>query len=306
MSGKYWDKAWSLVEGCTPVSPACDNCWLAAIDYRFNKGFSSKGRFNGDVFLHSERLSIPLKIKKPTVFAVWSDLFHEDVPFDFIFKALGHMNAAYQHTFLILTKRPDRMRHAIQAYVIHAGYGIETFKAMFHHVYFGVTAENQEQADKRIPILLQVPAAKRFVSIEPMLGPVDLTETWRSYAFDQLNKNKDLGRPQDYINLVILGGESGHGARPMHPDWARGVRDQCEAAGVPFFFKQWGEWRQKVDGGIHPKDICISYDGTIEIAGKDYICFPNESEGTIMRRMRKTGRKLDGREHNQLPWSVNG
>lgn len=302
--GKYWDKALSLVEGCKPVSPGCDNCWLAAIDYRFNKGFSSKGRFNGDIFLHSERLSIPLKTKKPTVYAVWSDLFHPDVPFNFFMDAFDIMARCEQHTFLVLTKRPEIMlRHFNTAR--HGAPGGELRE--FPHIYWGVTAENQEQADKRIPILLQIPAAKRFVSIEPMLGPIKFKSKWSKGACpegcetvmqmscnraDQPCSERDNG-----LDAVILGGESGRGARPMHLDWARGVRDDCAAAGTNFFFKQHGEWGEY---GM----VAESCQGRTV---KSQMVTHGLSNILMLKvGLKKAGRLLDGREHNELPWRIKG
>jgi protein gp37 len=293
MNGKYWDKALSLVEGCTPVSAACDHCWLADISRRFQKGINlggkdkavkiftsfETGKFNGTVRTRPDRLDIPLKRKKPTVYAVWSDLFHPEIPDEFIEKALNVVYDAKQHTFLILTKRPERMRDFLLG-TSGAGANFE-----FDNLWLGVTAENQEQADKRIPILLQIPSAKRFVSIEPMLGPVDLDKippgnSGRWCGFGPSEFKCDTYKAKDGLDLVVLGGESGHGARPMHPDWARGVRDQCQAAGVPFFFKQWGEWRKQEPYG-HETD----------------------GDATMFRcGLRKAGRLLDGQEHNELPW----
>src|SRR4030067_337737 len=117
---KYWDKSWSLVEGCTPVSPACQNCWLKAMAHRFKTSIECEdgscleltdddGNWMGDVILMKSRLDIPMKIKKPTVFAIWSDLFHERVPADFIIEAFERMEYCKQHTFLVLTKRPERI-----------------------------------------------------------------------------------------------------------------------------------------------------------------------------------------------------
>ena len=162
------------------------------------------------------------------------------------------------------------------------------------NVWIGVTAENQEQADKRIPILLQIPAAKRYVSIEPMLGPVNLEDITvikgpgDEHHFSCLGCDVDPADDGDFhganVNWVICGGESGPGARPMHPDWARSLRDQCQVAGVPFFLKQWGEW--------YP-------DSKIITRNKQTMMFGN----TVVHRVGKTaaGRLLDGKEYLEVP-----
>ena len=265
---KYWDRALSWVDGCTPCSPGCDHCWSASMDHRFrsqdkNESRSTNdgqlttfnGKFNGLIITHPDRLDIPLKRKKPTVYAVWNDLFHESVPDDFISDVICKIeDDCERHTFLILTKRPQRMYDQMRGY-----HEIE-------NVYFGLTICNQQEADEKIPVFLQVPG-KKFLSIEPMLGAVDIR--WylkrRYYQIDQ--------QPIDAIDAVILGGETGPGARPMHPDWARSVRDQCAAAGVPFFFKGWGAW------------------------------IPIEEMGTVSYEKNKThSRIIDMETHNYLPW----
>ena len=311
---KYWDQPWSLVQGCTPISPACDNCWCASeahtrqhqknpkIKEQYTGLTDDKGCFNGTIRLRLDRLDIPLKRKKPTVYAVWSDLFHPDVPDEFIEKALNVVYDAKQHTFLILTKRPERMRDFLLG-TSGAGANFQ-----FDNLWLGVTAENQEHADNRIPILLQVPAAKRFVSIEPMLGAIDFT------GIGTVIENGEFEEP-DYrhglcdLDAIVLGGESGHGARPMHPDWARGVRDQCQAAGVPFFFKQWGEWHEytpELDGyerGVQH----TAANGDIHLGILNRTKKENERFTTLIKvGKKKAGRLLDGKEHNELPWREKG
>jgi len=147
--GRYWDRPWSLVDGCTPCSPGCDHCWSMAMGKRFH-------RWPEKVTPHPDRLDIPLRTRKPTVFAVWNDLFHEDVPFDFQNQALINMALARQHTFLILTKRPHIMAKAIVGW-----------RGEYDHVYLGLTICNQDEADSKIPEFLAVPG-KKFLSIEPM------------------------------------------------------------------------------------------------------------------------------------------
>jgi len=229
-----------------------------------------------------ENLDLPLRVKKPTVWAVWNDLFHESVPDDFICDVFARVSFAKQHTFLILTKRPKSMLSFFNTY--------ESVNWPLPNVFLGVTAENQEQADKRIPVLLQIPAAVRFVSVEPMLGTVDITRAM--YGPDPEGMNwfgfTDGIGYEAGIQWVICGGESGPGARPMHPDWARSLRDQCQDAFVPFFFKQWGEYSPEFDGKTKHTN-CHSG------AGMDEPC------SMYCVGKKKAGRLLDGREWNEMP-----
>lgn len=276
--GKYWDRAWSLVEGCTPVSEACENCWLRAMNDRFKKGDFSQVRIRPD------RLDIPLRIRKPTVWAVWSDLFHEKVPEDFIRQVIDTAFDAYHHTFLLLTKRPERMAD-IMPRMLSGRWGDGV---TLSNIWLGTTVENQRAADERIQHLVKIPG-KKFLSIEPMLGPVDLT----GYIGGHIGLTGHYVNPQPHwIHAVILGGESGPKARPMHPDWVRSVRDQCQAAGVPFFFKQWGEWRARdTYGSIFPR-------------AKTYN-LPDDNLLMLRIGNKASGRSLDGQTHDDLPWIDN-
>jgi protein gp37 len=241
-------------------------------------------------------LNCPEKITRPRRIFVnsMSDLFHENVTNEMRDRIFAVMALCPQHIFQVLTKRPERML----AYLSASGRNISVYNAatsisenfsrmsetMAHHrssgngwwtlpnVWLGVSVENQAAADERIPLLLQTPAEVRFVSCEPLLGAVDLTQIETS-AFDCGSGTKnsltgDMRLPGcgsvssttihgKRINWVIAGGESGPGARPMHPDRARGLWDQCEAAGVPFFFKSWGEWLPVTDDsqGPHVREV---------------------------------------------------
>lgn len=247
--GKYWDRAWSLVEGCTPVSVACDNCWLAGMDDRFNGGFTEGGRFKGEINMRADRLGLPMKTNKPTVWAVWSDLFHESVPFVFTLSALIHAVGSYdRHKYLILTKRPQTALEFFE-WMKDAPVTAEIRDCFW----FGTTVENQQAADDRIPQLLQV-LGKKFLSIEPMLGPVDLARITEDAGdeygdgaifFDALTGERwmrdGFEKEQPFVprlDWVILGCESGPKRRPMDIKWARDVIRQCKAAGVPVFVKQ--------------------------------------------------------------------
>jgi len=254
-AGLFWDRAWKLVEGCTKVSPGCDNCWSETetgmrschpnlkINARAGAvigGGQGDHYFTGEILMRHDNLNLPTRIKKPTVFAIWNDLFHKDVDDDFIGEVYNMMFACPQHTFLILTKRAERMGTFLSEV------GIE----IPDHIWHGATVCNQEEADAKIPHLLKVPG-KRFLSIEPMLGPIDLTGCLTKPQWGDLNESDmmplDIVGRNDLIHQVILGGESGPGARPLHPNWVRGVRDQCASAGVPFMFKQ--------DSGTRPNKL---------------------------------------------------
>ena len=233
----WTDKAWNPITGCTPISEGCANCYAKRMANRLRGrcGYPEDEPFR--VTLHEDKLEEPSTWKKSRRVFVCSmgDLFHKDVLFLDLLEVWKAIDAHPQHTFMLLTKRPQSAKEFFD--ILYRNHFRDPKNTGIHppkNLWLGVTAENQARADERIPILLQIPAAVRFVSVEPMLGPVDLR---RAFGTE--------GARQTYIeqlDWVICGGETGHGARPMHPDWARSLRDQCQAAGVPFFFKQWGEW----------------------------------------------------------------
>jgi len=331
---EWCDRTWNPVTGCTQISPGCANCYAKRMTERFAGpwGLDTKNPFA--VKLHPEKLEEPLRWKKPSKVFVcsMSDLFHEDVPFSFIEGVFEVMEEACQHTFLVLTKRPARMASFMAWYEKECSDpSVGMFWNVAKNIWIGVTAENQEQADKRIPILLQIPAAKRFVSVEPMLGPVNLNdyEQGRSRFTCHNNCNKEseetclsyenTGKCFKGIDWVICGGESGPNARPMHPDWARGLRDQCKAAGTPFMFKQWGEWAPYIneekfthdqDQSSRNEQYYVNPDGT---TGS---CWLYDEDGTwtnwtgdpkedccVVSRVGKkaAGRLLDGELWDQYP-----
>lgn len=248
---EWTEQTWNPIAGCTRVSPGCQNCYAERMAKRLiamgqEKYFGTidkNGRWSGELSFDVDNWNAPLKRKKPTTYFVnsMSDLFHEKVLFNWHMRIWDVMRDTPQHTYQILTKRADIMARRSKA--LTEIYGV------LPNVWLGVSVENQKYADERIPYLLQTPAAVRFLSCEPLLGPVVLP-SWDSYIFhDGFGNNgpmtTNIGysfEPDNLINWVIVGGESGPNARPMHPDWARGLRDQCTGAGVPFFFKQWGEW----------------------------------------------------------------
>ena len=219
-SGIEWtDATWNPVTGCTKVSPGCAHCYAEAITLRFRRG----GPFlpgKTTIKLHPDRLNLPLSWKCPRRIFVnsMSDLFHEEVPLEFIRQVFEVMSRASRHTFQILTKRHERLQE------------VANKLDWAPNVWIGVSVENQYWADRRIPPLLTIPAAVRFLSVEPLLKPVN------------------LGAYLDGIHWVVVGGESGPRARPVQQEWVQAIRDECLAASVPFFFKQWGGRTSKVGG----------------------------------------------------------
>jgi protein gp37 len=263
---EWTDCTWNPVTGCTRVSPGCDSCYAATMTYRLESMGQPKytgltvlnkagdRHFNGKVLTHDDALDIPLKWKKPRRVFVnsMSDLFHRDVPFGFVDKVFAVMALCPQHTFQILTKRPERMaeffaRGGVDFRAMIAGLKLapkgmkmeDTGLAIdagcwkLPNVWLGTSIENQQAADERIPHLLKVPAAVRFLSVEPLLGAVDLV-SWLPY---QANRGYE-GEMPPKIDWVIVGCESGPHARPMDIAWARFLRDQCKDGSVPFFMKQ--------------------------------------------------------------------
>lgn len=261
---EWTDVTWSPVTGCTKVSTGCKHCYAERQWPRLAApGQPYAGRAFSDVQCHPERLEQPLHWRKPRRVFVnsMSDLFHEDVPDAFIDEIFGVMWEAKEHTFQILTKRADRMRDYMSRHELMMRY--------LPHVWLGISAENQETAEERIPPLLETPAAARFVSLEPLLGPIDLTDMvidkgagWEQH-FDCLYCDVDPEDDEPYhgtcLDWVIVGGESGPKARPMHPDWVRSIRDECQAAGVPFFFKQGSQanWAEFKNFDSFPADLQI-------------------------------------------------
>ncbi len=272
---EWTDETWNPVTGCHKVSPGCDHCYAERITNRFG----GPGAFD-TVVLHPERLEMPLRWRKPRMVFVnsMSDLFHDDVPDEFVAQVFAIMGLARRHTFQVLTKRPGRMasllgrggfgpwveteaEHLIQDdstpltlqerrsfyRTLNLWYPITRWP--LRNVWLGTSVETQKWADVRIPKLLETPAAVRFLSCEPLLGPIDLTR-----MRDPLGCNcgpageQGVHEPwcgtisalREGTDWVIAGGESGPGARPMDMQWARSLVEQCRAAGVPAFVKQLG------------------------------------------------------------------
>jgi protein gp37 len=234
---EWTDATWNPVTGCTKVSAGCDNCYAERFSERFRGVAGHPFQSGFDLTLRPERIVQPLEWKKPRMIFVnsMSDLFHKGVPKSYISRVFDTMEKADWHIYQVLTKRSSLLRKFIN----------ERYKDRKapDHMWFGVSVEN-EQATSRITHLQHANAGVRFLSIEPLLGPI---------------AKLDL----DDIDWVILGGESGPGARPMRKEWALHVRNQCLEAGVAFFFKQWGGLRPKSGGRL--------------LGGKEWSQFPEKS-----------------------------
>lgn len=255
---EWSEQTWNPTVGCSEVSAGCRECYAAKMAYRLAamgqedyKGLTKKldnGRtvWTGEVRTLQKRLSIPFKNKKPTVYFVdsMSDLFHEEIGFLSIDAVFRVMNDADWHTFQVLTKRPER---ALQFYEWkRAQFGGIPWQSK-PHVQIGVSVEDQKAADKRIPLLLQIPADVRFLSCEPLLGPVGLTKylwtgEWLPSYNDPDNQfSKEPMEPIGGLQWVITGGESGPQARACKTEWMQEIVEQCKAAAVPVFVKQLGK-----------------------------------------------------------------
>jgi len=220
---EWTDASWNPVRGCTKISPGCARCYAETFAERF-RGVAGHPYEQGfDLRLVAEKLAEPLHWVRSRMIFVnsMSDLFHEDVPAEYIVRVARIMEKANWHTYQVLTKRASRMRDLLRTDL--------QFAADLPHIWWGVSVENRRHGLPRVDVLRETPAALRFLSIEPLLedlGPLNLAD----------------------IDWVIVGGESGPGARPMQQDWVLSIRDQCRVAGIPFFFKQWGGTRKSQAG----------------------------------------------------------
>lgn len=298
---EYGDTTWNLVAGCTKVSRGCTHCWaermskrLAAMGRSEYQGVVNEhGHWSGLIRPLPERLSQPLSWRKPRVILVefMGDLFHADVPDEFILSAFETMRAADWHTYMTLTKRPERMAQLLKVLT------------PMPHVVLGCSVEDQAQANIRRPHVHSASEIgwRTWVSSEPRLGPIDWSE-W------------------EFLNQLVTGGESGPDSRPMHPDWPRADRDWCQSNGVPFFFKQWGAWVPVCD--LYDDEVVnIAFDyfdrDTVQMEpnGSTPVMSPaNGKDGGwceyqpcpgswVMAKVGKheAGRLLDGRTWDELP-----
>jgi protein gp37 len=217
---EWTESTWNPVTGCTKISRGCQHCYAERMAIRLQAMGQARYRNGFRLTLHPEALELPLRWRQPQMVFVnsMSDLFHRGVPEEFIARVFAVMQQASHHTFQVLTKRAERLA------------SLAPRLPWPPNVWAGVTVEDADYVG-RIDLLKQVPAAVRFVSLEPLLGPV-------------------AKLPLSGIHWVIVGGESGPGARPMRAEWAHAVRDQCVAVRVPFFFKQWGGTRRTAAGRL--------------------------------------------------------
>jgi protein gp37 len=376
----WWTKRWNPITGCTKCSPACDNCYAERLHTQRHKALLT-GKHMPECYAEPfdhvrflpERLVDPLHWRKPQrVFPCnMSDIFHAEIDDRRRDLMFGAMAMATQHVFTPLTKRWERMaeymggadiieriaRACGQRWGDDAYHHIAALSWPLPNVWLGATIWDQASADRAVPILLSTPAAKRFVSVEPMLGPVDVApylpgsyecaltcghregassrpevrclecgfqgldtyEVWGDGNTEICPKCGNVDAPEpvcpecgtgmvqehpdtQYLDWVICGGETGANARPMHPDWPRSLRDQCQDAGVPFFFKQWGEWAPGEEDGKHDHI-------NITTSGADWDKLPMEELSREMIRAksmlrvgnRRAGRVLDGRTWEEVP-----
>lgn len=355
---EWTDATWNPIRGCSRVSEACRHCYAEGVAARFSKpGLPYEGlarrvalpnggneaRWTNEIaYAGDTTLLKPLRWEKPRRIFVnsMSDLFHENVPDEIIDRVFAVMAFCPQHTFQILTKRPERMRaycnsesqaffdrqfeamdwvrnHSPFASVreAHEHHGIAWHQPAFAedmrplpNVWLGTSVENQATANDRVVTLLSTRAAVRFLSCEPLLGPIDLTSIMLDGkridaligAIAWLNGDdwEHIGACSK-VQWVIAGGESGHQARAMHPDWARRLRDDCEYAGVPFFFKQWGEWAHRPDlAHFKPMLTCEWQRLSSHIEGVRPALMVKEGK-------KAAGRLLDGRAHDDFPEVTN-
>lgn len=353
----WTEKTWNPIVGCSKVSPGCANCYAekAACSPRLQQFEQYREVTKGVVFTATDKTKMtawngktgfvesalvkPLHWRTPRMIFVCSmgDLFHESLPFEWIDKVFAVMALCPQHTFQVLTKRSKRMLEYLTSpglierlYKITSG---QYSKEWVHpdkmggpllpllNVWLGVTAEDQQRADERIPDLLKCPAAKRFVSCEPLLGKIDLmpymfmtimcpkcghidsVDNFDSLDCDAANlfcnkcNNEVETKDVEELDQVICGGESGNGARPMHPDWARDLRGQCEEAVVLFFFKQWGKYFPRNQWEYNP-GLILPDDDVYASDGKTIILDDHCPMHPVGKK--KAGRLLDGVEHNEM------
>lgn len=361
---EWTDATWNPITGCSVVSPGCTNCYAMKLagtrlkHHPTRKGLTTESKagpvWNGQVRFNEGMLLDPLRWRRPRMIFVCAhgDLFAENVPDEWVDQVFAVMALAPHHTFQVLTKRPERMRSYLLGFDcdgarrftisnaaerIASGFrpwkgdGATDWDAAvaraitgpnwpLPNVWLGVSVEDQKRADERIPVLLETPAAIRWVSAEPLLSDIDIR---RHIEIGHLDSELGLSNPG--IDWVVAGGESGPGARPMHPDWARSLRDQCASADVAFLFKQWGEylpcpWKverlhdetdeaYKARSEAECSRLAVSRQGFVhEMSHAPWSqerVLPQPETHHAIRKVGKrvAGRLLDGVEHNAFPTS---
>ena len=348
---EWADATVNAINGCSVVSPGCTNCYAMRLagtrlkHHPTREGLTTDSKagpvWNGWVRLIDTALMQPLAWKRPRriFWNAHGDLFHPAVPDEWIDRVFAVCALTQQHTHMILTKRSARMREYMGNAVGRVGDKIIQMRRErgdygpivpvpsiplgmlwwpLPNVWLGVSVEDQTRADERIPDLLATPAAVRFLSCEPLLGHVDIAlwmgspmQIAASYLVrGQFAPGMETLLPIDW---VIVGGESGPGARPMHPDWARSIRDQCARAGVPFYFKQWGEWEIALDRDVDDPDWrnCGRWEREYPKGRWHNLAGGTGFHGERVHYMApvgkaRAGRLLDGVEHNGLPTVPHG
>jgi protein gp37 len=328
---------WNIVNGCSIRSEGCSHCYAMTLagtrlkHHPSRKGLTKETKsgpvWTGEVRMHRPWLDQPIRWARPRMIFVCAhgDLFHENVPEAWIDEVMAVVAYTDWHIHQILTKRAARLfaymtrlyrdgRYRKVAALIANIVGgteadrqkavakcIEQFERKLPRAWFGVTAENQVTADERIPYLLAAPVSVRWVSAEPLMSFVDLKRFLpkRRRREDEPKVGSDAN-PSASLDWVVAGYESGPGARPGHPDWARKLRDDCVSAGTAFFFKQWGAWKPDKQ---HPKRIFIYHDGSTDVPDARAANPKNEGECEIAHfgKKKSTGRELDGRTWLQFP-----
>ena len=372
---EWCDETINPVVGCAKCSPGCANCYAERFAARlaknpktaerYSKVVDERGRWNGRVDIDFSCFDKLPRQPKSIFLASMGDIFHESISSDSLNALLTLIADRPEHQFCLLTKRAERLAAIVGEL---AAYRLSVQKAEadllnspsplpseIHHpgiqwplknLWLGVTVCNQEEADGKIPALLSTPAAHRFVSVEPMLGRINLRpfiQLWGdNYTEEHFEKygwsyndfsggffgtgggGDPIYDPHPGLKCVIVGGETGPGARPMHPDWVRSLRDQCRAAAVPFFFKGWGEWGATAENMMTGEPAFVSFESFTTYCNKartwmrpaDALICPDghrpangAEEGKtfpmcVVRRLgcKKAGRLLDGVEHNERPW----
>jgi len=328
---EWTDETWNPVTGCTKVSQGCKNCYAEREWPRLTRLVPSyAGRDFTDVRTHEDRLDKPLHWKRPRRIFVnsMSDLFHPDVSDAFIDRVFAVMALAPHHVFQVLTKRPERMREYLTAGDLtervireafrmdceggawmNADHHIGGYKVMpLPNAWLGVSVEDQATADERIPLLLETPAAVRWISAEPLLGQVNAGLYLSRTNMPGLRLMPGFADPLPGIDWVVVGGESGPNARPMSIQWARLLRDQCAVAGVSFLFKQWGEWapamvrQSEIPGQFAFGDYAYEPDRFV-LTDRYPRAFTSFGARAIVERVgkKRAGRLLDGVQHDGYP-----
>jgi protein gp37 len=285
--GISWTQAtWNPVTGCDRVSPGCDHCYALRMAGRLKAMGSPKYQRDGRtsrsgpgfaVTAHPDTLNLPFRWRAPRRIFVnsMSDLFHSDLGVDFAAAVFAIMACTPRHTYQVLTKRPGRARSLLSSPAFRnlvdqaaeqlpandrSAYDPTTWP--LPNLWLGVSAENDHWAAVRIPVLLQTPAAVRWASLEPLLGPVDLRPGEWVHDEECLRRNGCLCMPaRQHLDWVVVGGESGPDARPCEPGWVRQIRDTCDAGGVAFYFKQWSGLTPRSGGCLLDGRLCQAYPG---------------------------------------------